>query len=204
MHQEVSETKKGSAVIDIVLVAILVLMMVFIRTLLNLTQALPQPLNQIGTVLIFVILVGICYYIYAKRICSYRYTTIYAQPKEGELNAFGEAAPYSYDVGTVCFERMIANKGKIALMVLPEEIIALIAPDEPFPTLPARATEERCTTLPVKNAHKLIYKQKNRYYYASFTPSEKLVGYIKAFIENRSSGSASANVEASTPSGSDA
>ncbi len=193
MHQEISENKKGSAVVDIVLVAVLVLMMVFIRTVLNFTQTFPKPFNQISTILVFVILMGICYYIYAKRICSYRYTTIYAQPKEGELNAFGEDAPYSYDVGTVCFERMVANKGKIAVMVLPGEIISLVAPGEAFPVLPARATEERCTTLPVKTAHKLIFKQKNRYFYATFTPSEKLVGYINEYLASREKAAAQAD-----------
>lgn len=73
--------------------------------------------------------VGICLFIYKRRICAFRYTVIFQPAPEGQLDKFGNQLVWPWPIGTVLFERMVGGKGKIAQEIAPSELVALVKLD---------------------------------------------------------------------------
>ena len=109
MYQHTNDNQKFTSVLDIILVIIILAVIVFIKKITTFFSSIPY--GGLMNLAIFIGIVVFCLYVYKRRLCSYRYTIYYRQP-EGE-DEFGQPLTNPYPLGTMLFERMTANKGKI-------------------------------------------------------------------------------------------
>ncbi len=179
MLQERTGGRKDDSKLDFIYLVLLVVIIVFIRRILDFFAALPSPWNSIVQGLLFIGLIVMCYLFYAKRLCDYRYSIVYHQPAEGEENIFGEQKQYPWAEGTVLFERMVGSKGKLIEEVKPGELVALLEPGEAYIEKIGAFRLDRLATARARKCHTLIYRRKDKLYAARFTPSGEMARRIR-------------------------
>lgn len=179
MLQERTGNKKDSTVMDFILIAVIILVIVYIKKIFALCMTFPSPWNAIAQAAVFIAFVAGCYLFYTKRITDLRYSVVYHQPEEGEKNIFGDEKEYPWPVGTVLFERMIANKGKLIFTIEPAELVALLEPGETYGEKISAFRTERLSGAGKRKSHTLIYKKKNKLYAAFFSPTDEFAGHVR-------------------------
>ena len=98
MLQERNEkpTTKGR---DLLLVVGLILLAILLRLIMNAAAAYTWGgIVQLGA---FVLLIGVAFLLYKKRLSSYRYTLYYQEPPADALDAYGEPLRNPYPTGTL-------------------------------------------------------------------------------------------------------
>lgn len=192
MYQETLESKKSSTALDLLLVVLLLLIIIFIKQISVWVSALPSPFNAICQLLVFALIIYIVYIVYAKRIRSYRYSILYDQPEEGAVDENDIPLPrYPYETGSVFFERMIGEKGKMNEHVKPDELLSLLKPGEKWASsgddAPSWLRTTKQSNKKRKTAHQLIYRRKGKIYLIYFHPTDALIGHIEARLNTNQS-----------------
>lgn len=205
MYQQKLESEKSSSRFDFLLVILFLLIAIFMRQIVDFCMALPAPWKGLSQMLFFCAFVGICLFIYKRRICSYRYTVVYAPPPEGEVDAYGNPMEWPWPVGTVLFERMVSNKGNLGEGVAPQELVALIKPGEPItaPNMPGIPEQKptplntaRLTRNAKKTAHTLVFLRKGKLGYIMFHPDETFCSHLEALLAAKRKAAAEENADA--------
>lgn len=191
MYQQHLKDEKSTSVTDFLLVVIFLLLAIFMRQIVDFCAALPAPWRSLSQLMLFILFVGICLFIYKRRICSYRYTVIFEAAPEGELDQYGNQLVWPWPIGTVLFERMVANKGKIAEEIAPNELIALVKPEantigviapEGVMQKPNFLNTARLTRFSRKTASMLVFARNGKTGYIYFHPDDTLSGHIEALL----------------------
>ena len=171
----------------------LVVGLIFTIILARLIMNAAAPYNWGGVVQlgIFAILIALCFLVYKKRLCAYRYTLYYKEPPQGELDAFGEPVKNPFPTGTLVAERMVGNKTKSAEVILPGEMLLLAGPQSAsigvIPGAQERGKSKKLhpavlTTGSRKTAHSLVFKHDGNFYRLIFHPSAEMVELLDAII----------------------
>lgn len=204
MLQENARGYKSSMLGDFILMIIMFVVIVFMRAIYNFILTLPYSKVLIGV--IFLILVLFLILIYKKRIVSYRYTVFstYVDPeeekvifvdddgneldmfgdpvkKEDELDAYGDPVKKDNgpEIGTLVFERMVGDKGKIAQVVEPKSVLGIFNPDEAIPEDIKVKRSVSMTVLSRKTAHKIVYESKTGNECVYFHPSDNFIDTLR-------------------------
>lgn len=178
MYQHTNDNQHISAKFDLVLVIVMIAFIVFMRQITNFISSLPG--GGILNVLVLFALIAGCYIIYRKRLCSYRYTIYFEQPKEGEPDAFGNVqTTQPYPLGTMLFERMIANKGRLYEAVRYDEFVALIVPGETYSEKINLLNYAKLTVYSNKTAYTLVFRRKDKLYGIYFHPDAKFIDCMR-------------------------
>jgi hypothetical protein len=183
MLQERTANKKDDSTKDLILIVLIVLVFVFIKRIFTFLAGLPMPWNTIGQGALFIGLIAGCYLFFTKRISDFRYSVIYHQPGEGETNIFGDEQKYPWPEGTVLFERMVANKGRLLVTVEPSELVALVEPGETYEEKTTAFRTEHFSGKAWRKSHTLIYRRKNKLYATLFSPSQEMAAHIRNAID---------------------
>lgn len=187
MYQQHLQNEKSTSLMDFLLVVVFLLLAVFMRQIVDFCAALPTPWRSISQLVLFAAFVGICLFIYKRRICSFRYTVIFEEAPEGQLDRYGNQLVWPWPVGTVLFERMVSNKGKIAEEIAPAELVALVKPNEVlpselFPKKPGFFSTERMTRCSRKTASTLVFLRNGKPGCILFHPDETLTAHIETLL----------------------
>lgn len=180
MYQQKAQRQGNSAKLDFVLLLIFILVVFFARQISSLAAALPAPFNIIVQIFLLGAIIAALLWVYEKRICSFRYSVVYdpAAHAEGEENA----EPLPYKKGTLIFERMVADKGKIVECVTRDEIVALLKPGEAYPEGIPFTRAGALSTLNAKSSHTLIFRRDGKLHSLRFAPDEE---FLKRMEEAR-------------------
>ncbi len=209
MLQENARGHKSSMLSDFILMTVMLVVILFMRVIYNFVLTLPY--HEVFIALIFAILVAFLILIYKKRIVSYRYTVFshYADPDENkvtfvdddgnELDMFGDPVkkdeqeldaygdPVKKDkgpeIGTLVFERMVGDKGKIAEVIEPENVLGIFNPDEAIPEEFKIKRSMSMTVLSRKTAHKIVYASKKGHDCIYFHPSENFITTLRKTLD---------------------
>ena len=187
MLQERNEARstKGK---DLLLVGAIILLAVLARLVLNAASSLSWGgFLQLGT---FVLLVGLCFLLYKKRLSSYRYTLYYKEPDPEAVDAFGQPIENPYPTGTLVAERMLGDKTKSIEVILPGEMVALVEPEGGSIGIilpeagdkPPKIHDAVVTTGRKDTAYSLIFQQNRNYYRLVFHPSQEMAQLLKDII----------------------
>lgn len=190
MYQQHLKDEKSTSLTDFLLVVLFLLIAVFMRQIVDFCAALPAPWHSLSQGALFLSFVGICLFIYKRRICSYRYTVVFQPAPEGEVDPYGNQLVWPWPIGTVLFERMVANKGKLAEEIAPAELVALVKPGTAFSLFSPSGTLKkpgffntaRMTRLPRKTASMLVFERNGKAGYILFHPDETLTGHLEALL----------------------
>jgi len=180
MYQQTAQRRGNSAKLDFVLLFIFIMVVFFARQISSLAAALPAPLNIIVQVFLLGAIIAALLWVYEKRICSFRYSVVYdpAANAEGEENA----EPLPYKKGTLIFERMVADKGKIVECVTRDEIVALLKPGEAYHEGIPFTRAGALSTLNAKASHTLIFRRNGKLHSLRFAPDGE---FLKRMEEAR-------------------
>lgn len=180
MYQQKAQRQGNSAKLDFVLLFIFIMVVFFARQISSLAAALPAPFNIIVQVFLLGAIIAALLWVYEKRICSFRYSVVYdpAANAEGKENA----EPLPYKKGTLIFERMVADKGKIVECVTRDEIVALLKPGEAYHEGIPFTRAGALSTLNAKASHTLIFRRNGKLHSLRFAPDEE---FLKRMEEAR-------------------
>ena len=176
MYQHTNDNQRSTSVGDLILVIVLIAIIVFIKKISDWITTL--PLSGLWTALLVILLIGGIFFIYKKRLCSYRYTIYYKAPPEGELDEFGNQAESPYPLGTILFERMTGGKGKLYEGVNAKDIVALVKPGESYPEKIGFFNLSKLSVYAQKTAHLLVFRRKGKLYGIYFHPNEEFVAHV--------------------------
>lgn len=187
MYSQSAERKGNSAKLDFVLLFIFIVVVFFARKLSTLAAALSAPYNIVVQIALLGIIVAVLLWVYEKRICSFRYTIVHGikeetssdAKSENESESEGESEPIPYKVGTMLFERMVANKGKVVECVSREEVVELLKPGETHvgEGIPFLRAGSLSVNKP-SESYTLIFKRGGKLHSLSFAPDEQFVAYF--------------------------
>ena len=161
MYQE-SNTSNSGKKADLLLFAGLVALLLVARFLLSLIHALGLGALQL---VVFIGLVAVCFIVFKKRFCTYRYTLFHKEPEEGELDAYGNQQTLAMPLGTFIIEQTSGSRGGI---------VANIGPGDKKPPLYGNGKRE--------NAHILLYRADGKTKALAFCPSKELEGMLNEII----------------------
>ncbi len=185
MYTQRAERKGNSAKLDFVLLFIFIVVVFFARRLSTLASALSAPLNIIVQIALLGAIVAALLWVYEKRICSFRYTIVHgikeetAPDSDADNNPESNPEPLPYKVGTLIFERMVADKGKMVECVTKDEVIELLKPGETHAGegIPFLRTGSLSTNKP-SESYTLIFRRGGKLHSMSFAPDEQFVAYF--------------------------
>jgi hypothetical protein len=168
MYKETNQSA-DSKTLDFILIAVLLLLIFFATALRDLVVSLPY-----GYILRYAAFAGVLlalYFLYTRRIVSYRYT-LYVEE--------GQDRPK----GTFLVDRMVADKGREALALMPENLMALIEPGGAWGNASKGDTKQRIHKKKLsvhssKTAHTLVYEKNGKLYMLRIHPSKKLARLLK-------------------------
>ena len=183
-RNEVHSTKT----IDLLLIVALLLIATLARFLVNAASAVGW--GGVVQLVVFVLMIGLCFLLYKKRLSSYRYTLYYKEPDPEELDAFGQPVRNPYPTGTLIAERMLGDKVKSAEIILPKDMVALLKPGASAIGIILPDSGEKApklhdavvTTGRKATAHSLIFHQNRNYYRLVFHPSQEMAQLLKDII----------------------
>lgn len=178
MYQQKVQRQGNSAKLDFVLLFIFIMVVFFARQISSLAAALPAPFNIIVQIFLLGAIIAALLWVYEKRICSFRYSVVYDPAANTENDENAEPLPYKK--GTLIFERMVADKGKIVECVTRDEIVALLKPGETYPEGIPFTRAGALTTLGAKASHTLIFRRNGKLHSLLFAPDEE---FLKRFAE---------------------
>ncbi|HWR20160.1 MAG TPA: hypothetical protein VN608_11105 [Clostridia bacterium] len=171
MYKELNQSADSKS-LDLILIGAMLLLIIFATALRDLVVSLPY-----GYMLRYVAFAGVLlavYFIYKRRIVSYRYT-LYVND--------GEDRPK----GTFLVDRMVADKGREALVLMSENLVAFIEPGSTWGISTKGDTKQRIhkkklSIHSVKTAHTLVYEKNGKLYKLRIHPSKKLARLLKETV----------------------
>ncbi len=175
MYQDKNQSADSKSS-DLLLIVVLLFLIFFATALRDFVVSL--PFGEALRYVVFAAVLGASYYIYRRRVVSYNYT-LYLEE--------GLKRP----AGTFTVERMVADKGKEALVIEPASVFALVEPGSARGVM--RAGEEKKPRVRYKKlgiganrkAHLLFYERNDKLFALRFFPSAKLAGLLlKTAMEN--------------------
>lgn len=186
MYQE-SNASKSSKKSDALLFIGLIFMLFLARALLNFIQTLQS--GRWLQVVIFVALVAICFIVFKKRFCTYRYTLFHKEPEKGDLDPYGNQQKLPCPLGTFIIEQMSGSRGGIMETIAPGEFVRLISPEADTAGVMCEKLDESLLKKPPlygngdrKSAYILLYRRDSRMKALAFCPSDKLVSMLNEII----------------------
>ena len=167
MYKELNQSADSKS-LDLILIATMLLLIIFATALRDLVVSLPY-----GYILRYAAFAGVLlalYFIYTRRIVSYRYT-LYVND--------GEDRPK----GTFLVDRMVADKGREALVLMSENLVAFIEPGSTWGSdTKQRIHKKKLSIHSVKTAHTLVYEKNGKLYKLRIHPSKKLARLLKETV----------------------
>lgn len=176
MYQQRAE-RKSSSKFDSLLLVLFIIVVLLARQISNIASGLSAPFNIIVQIFLLGAIIAALLWVYEKRISSFQYTVVYGQAEPAE----GEAAPepLPYKKGTLLFERMVANKGKLIECITKDEFVALLKPGEKYsqgiPFIRAGAL----STLDAANSHTIIFRRAGKLHSLAFAPDEEFIAKLE-------------------------
>lgn len=177
MYQQTAQRRGNSARLDFVLLLIFILVVLFARQAASFAAALPAPFNTLVQIFLLGAIIAALLWVYEKRISSFRYSIVYdpaAPTRDDEA-----AEPLPYKKGTVMFERMVANKGKLIECITQDEIAALLKPNEAYSEKIPFIRAGSMSPLPAKQSHTLIFRRDGKLHSLRFAPDEEFLQRIE-------------------------
>lgn len=185
MYQE-SNTANVSKKSDMVLLIGLIALIILSRSLLNLIQAAGGGILQLA---VFIGLVAICFIVFKRRFCTYRYTLFNQEPEEGDLDPYGNQKKLAMPLGTFIIEQLSGSRGGIVANIAPGEMVQLIAPGAgAIGIIGEEADEASLKNPPIygngnkDTCHILLYRSSGKIKALAFTPSETLLSMLGEII----------------------
>lgn len=184
MYQE-TNTSNSNKRSDLMLFFGLVLLLILARFLLSLIQAVGGGAMQL---IVFVLLGAICFLVYKKRFCTYRYTLFNKEPEEGELDEYGNQATLPLPLGTFIIEQLSGSRGGVVANIAPGDMLSLIVPPAGLPS-EAQDSHSSLKKPPLygngkrEQAHILLYRDNGVKKALAFCPSEELAAMLKEIID---------------------
>lgn len=189
MYQYHTQEGKSSSASDLLLVVFFVAVAFGMRPIVDLLSAVPAPFGGILKIALVVLFVGICYFFYAFRLCSYRYTVIHSPRRDDEPDRYGNKAEWPWPVGTVVVEKMVANKGSIIEEITPDELTGFIRAGEAdaffaaHPEINRDALRAERYTRPFeKKRSYLIFRRNDALRAAAFCPDETFAEHLETLL----------------------
>lgn len=184
MYQE-NNTSKSDKKADLLLFVGLLVMLFVARLLLNIVRALGLGALQL---VIFAVLVAVCFLVFKKRFCTYRYTLFNKEPEEGELDAYGNQQKLAMPLGTFIIEQLSGSRGGIVANIAPGNMLELIPPCAAAIGIIGEGNHASLKKPPLygngkrSDAHILIYRDNNITKALAFCPSKELEGMLCEII----------------------
>ena len=187
MYQE-SNTSNSGKKADILLFIGLVVLLLVARFLLSLIQALGLGALQL---VVFIGLVAVCFLVFKKRFCTYRYTLFNKEPEEGELDAYGNQQTLAMPLGTFIIEQLSGSRGGIVANIAPGDMLELIPPCAAAIGIIGSGNDPSLKKPPLygnvkngkrENAHILLYRAEGKTNALAFCPSAELEGMLNEII----------------------
>ena len=186
MYQEsntANSTKKSDMLLFLGLIALLLLS----RFLLSLLQAIGGGPAQL---VIFVMLGAVCFIVFKRRFCTYRYTLFNKEPDEGELDEYGNPAKLPFPLGTFIIEQLSGSRGGVMANIAPKDLLQLVAPSSAaaIGIIGSDPKESSLKKPPLygngkrENAHILLYRQDGKTKALAFCPSSELAEMLSDII----------------------
>ena len=186
MYQE-SNTANSSKKSDMLLFIGLIALLLVSRFLLSLLQAIGGGPAQL---VIFVVLVAICFMVFKRRFCTYRYTLFNKEPEPDELDEYGNPSKLPFPLGTFIIEQLSGSRGGVMANIAPGDMLQLIPPsgaaaigiiggdpkDSSLKKPPLYANGNR------ENAHILLYRQDGKTKALAFAPGAELAKMLSDII----------------------
>ena len=178
MHQETTEGKRSTLVMDLILLVVLILAIFFINGVINALRAYVGASILQG--ILFIAIVGLCLYMYSRRLCSYSYTFYYEDPDpQDEIEGVpNEPRP---ETGTFLAAQIVSAKSKVAEAVHVREMTDLLPPGEM--DLNRRMPHMRMTDKRYKDAYALLYERDEQAHCLYFSPSDALVSLLREALD---------------------
>lgn len=184
MYQETNTSTSGKRA-DMLLFIGLIALLLVARFLLNLIQAIGGgPLQLV----IFIGLVAVCFLVFKKRFCTYRYTLFNKEPEEGELDAYGNQQKLAMPLGTFIIEQVSGSRGGIVANIGPGDMLQLITPSSGAIGIIGSGNDPSLKKPPLygngkrENAHILLYRADGKTKALAFCPSKELEGMLNEII----------------------
>lgn len=165
---------------DLFYVALILAFIIFAKNIFAILSSLPAPWDAAAKIASVAGLALAVWLFYRIRIVDYRYS-VACRRDGGEDGEQEEQAP-AYAEGTVLFERMTANRGRLVERVEPRELVALIAPGGALPEGLASRDIMRCSALEAKKSHLLVYRREDRLRAVRFSPTQALAERVREAI----------------------
>lgn len=187
MYQE-SNTSNSGKNADILLFVGLVVLLLVARIALNIIQSLGFGILQLA---VFIGLVAVCFIVFKKRFCTYRYTLFNKEPEEGELDAYGNQQTLAMPLGTFIIEQMSGSRGGIVANIGPGDMLQLIAPSAGAIGIIGSGNHPSLKKPPLygnvkngkrENAHILLYRADGQTKALAFCPSKELEDMLNEII----------------------
>jgi len=184
MYQE-SNTSNSGKKADVLLFIGLVAMLLVARLALNIIQALGLGALQL---VVFIALVAVCFLVFKKRFCTYRYTLFNKEPEEGELDEYGNQQKLAMPLGTFIIEQLSGSRGGIVANIAPGNMLQLIPPCAAAIGIIGEGDHASLKKPPFygngkrSDAHILIYRDNNITKALAFCPSKELEAMLNEII----------------------
>lgn len=187
MYQE-SNTSNSGKKADILLFIGLVVMLLIARIALNIIQALGLGALQL---VVFIALVAVCFIVFKKRFCTYRYTLFSKEPEDGELDEYGNQQKLAMPLGTFIIEQLSGSRGGIVANIGPGDMLQLIPPSAGAIGIIGSGNDSSLKKPPLygnakngkrENAHILLYRADGKTKALAFCPSKELEGMLSEII----------------------
>lgn len=181
MYQQTQENTKGGSKADLALAgAILLIMILMNRFSAAISAFIPPAAVQ---AVMFAGLAALCFFIFRRRLCTYRYTVILERDECNktvkETGEQEEPPP-----GTLIAEQMIGDKPRVSEMVLPEEMLCIALRESLPEGSKERPKAVRITGRPAKTAHFLFYRRGGRLMRLEFHPDSALISHLPEKLRN--------------------
>lgn len=184
MYQE-TNTSNSTRRSDMLLFIGLVLLLIVARFLLTLIQAIGGGAMQL---VVFAALGAICFLVFKKRFCTYRYTLFNKEPEPGELDPYGNQETLPMPLGTFIIEQMSGSRGGIVANIAPGDMMQLFTPGA-IGVIAENADHASIKKPPVYgngkrgNAHTLLYRDNDKVKALAFFPSKELEAMLTEIID---------------------
>ncbi|MBQ2985181.1 MAG: hypothetical protein IJB30_06720 [Clostridia bacterium] len=185
MYQE-SNTANVTKRSDTLLLIGLIVLIILSRSLLNFIQAAGGGILQLA---VFIGLVAVCFIVFKRRFCTYRYTLFNQEPEEGDLDPYGNQKKLAMPLGTFIIEQLSGSRGGIVANIAPGDMVQLIAPGAgAIGVIGEEADEATIKNPPVygngkgETSHILLYRSDGKIKALAFTPSDTLISMLSEII----------------------
>lgn len=183
MYQQTQENAKGGKKADLALAGAILLIMILMNRFSSAISAFIPPAAV--QAVMFAGLATLCFVIFRRRLCTYRYTVILERDEsvkeDKEIREHEELPP-----GTLIAQQMIGDKPRVSEIVLPDEMLRIALRESHPAGFQERPKAVRITGRPAKTAHCLYYRRGGRLMRLEFHPDNALISHLPEKLRNLS------------------